>query len=109
MFTNIINQTEPIVNILTEPTLLHLRVYDEKGEWYLEAVFEGGSKVTGWLSADTVGDLESDLEAQGWQVDASLWSRGFNAKPPVDDDCGMLFASSADMWPDDLGLAEATL
>lgn len=106
---NTLTQNEAAVNILTEPTLIILRVYDEKGEWHLEAAFEGGAKVTGVCDAEFVNDLESDLTDQGWQVDPSLFHRGFNAKPPIVDDWGMMFASSAGLWPDDLGLAEVTL
>lgn len=102
MLESILTQNKAAVNILTEPTLLHLRVYDEKGEWYLEAVFEGGAKVTGWLSDDTVGDLESDLEAQGWDVDPSLFHRGFNAKLPQVEE--LIFTSGANLFPDDYGL-----
>lgn len=91
---------------IADPTLLHLRVYDARGEWYLEAIFEGGAKVTGWLSADTVNDLESDLAGQGWDVDPSLFHRGFNAKPPVIEE--FIFASGIE-WPDDYALEAVTL
>lgn len=100
MTKSILTQNEKAVKI-TEPTLLHLRVYDAKGEWFLEAVFEGGNKVTGWLSADTVNDLESDLEARGWDIDPSLFHRGFNAKPPVIEE--FIFAIP-ELWPDDCAI-----
>lgn len=119
MFNQIVTQTEPKINIspwqsplgtlLAADPILHIRLFDKRGKWQLEVVFIGGSKVTGLLTADEVAALESDLADQGWQVDASLFSRGFNAKPALVDDCGMIFASSAGMWPDDLGLQEATI
>lgn len=43
---------------------------------------------------------------EGMSVEAQ--SIPFNGVAPEDDE-GMIFASSADLWPDDLGLQEPTL
>lgn len=109
MNTKIVTQTEPNANtLLASDPILHIRLFDEKGQWSLEVIFIGGSKVTGLLTADEVTALESDLQALGWQVDASLWSRGFNAKPPIEAD-ELIFASSAGLWSDDYSIEAVAL
>lgn len=97
------------VNIVTGLNILIIRTFDRKGDWQLEVVFDGGAKVTGPVTAEEVSIIESDLSDKGWVILPSLFSNGFSAKPWPVDDCGMMFASSAGMWPDDLGLAEVTL
>lgn len=96
-----IHQAEQITKLAdgSTPTILIIRTYDKKGEWMIEALFEGGNKVTGVATTEFVNSFESDLFDQGWQIDASLFSRGFNAKPPQVEE--LIFASSAGMWPDD--------
>lgn len=106
---SILTQNEAAVNALTapvDPAILTIKAFDKKGEWAIEVVFEDGIKATRPSTAEEVNATESRLCDLGWQVDPSLFSRGFNAKPPVDD-CGMIFASSAGMWPDDYGLEPA--
>jgi hypothetical protein len=109
--TDILTQDVSKIN-----SVLHIRLFDKKGDapsgtprsWAIEVIFIGGAKVTGPLTQAEVTALESDLKDLGWQVDASLFCGGFNAKPPVEVD-ELIFASSAGLWPDDYGLIEATL
>lgn len=108
MITEIVTQTDQIVKTLIpkgDCKVLVIRAYDKKGEWQVEAIFEGGAKVTGPATQDEVTALESDLKDQGWQVDASLFCGGFNAKPVEVEE--LIFASSAGMWVDDYGLEPA--
>lgn len=110
MFHNII-ATQPTLSKLnlwqTTPAILIIRTYDRKGEWAIEVVFEGGVKAVTSATADEVNAIESDLSDRGWVVLPSLFSNGFSAKPVEVEE--FIFASSAGMWPDDLGLAEPTL
>lgn len=103
------SKTELIIRwvIPVDPTILIIRTFDKKGEWMIEVVFEGGAKAVTAATADEVTTIESDLSDRGWQIEPSLWSNGFSAKPaPIEE---FIFASSADLWPDDLGLSEPTL
>lgn len=90
------------------PAILIIRTFDRKGEWMIEVVFEGGVKATTSATADEVSIIESDLSDRGWLILPSLFSNGFSAKP-VEDDCGMIFASSAGLWPDDYAIEPVTL
>lgn len=112
MTTNIIatNQTLSKLNLWQPvPTIIIIRTFERKSEWMIEVVFEGGVKAITSATADEVGTIESGLYDRGWKITPSIFSNGFNAKPPIEDDWGMLFASSAGLWPDDLGLAEVQL
>lgn len=90
-----------------------LRTFTRKGEWCIEAVFEGGITTTGTATADEINTLESNLSDLGWRVSPSLFSAGFNAKPPVveieEDEWVMPFASGPGQWVDDYAILEPTL
>lgn len=88
-------------NILTQyqPNIKTIRTYDKKGEWAIEVNFTGGAKATTTATQAEVTSLESDLQDQGWQVDASLFCGGFNAKPV--GVCGI--------WVDDYSIEPVTL
>lgn len=104
------------VNIQADVTILIIRAIDKRGQWTIEVAFKDGIKATRSATADEVNAIESRLADLGWQVDASLFHRGFNAKPcpeliegpPIEVE-ELIFASSVGMWPDDMGLAEPTL
>lgn len=96
------------------PAITLIRAFDKKGEWQLEVLFEGGNKVTGSATAEFITGLESDLSDQGWQVSPSLFHRGFNARPGIEE---LTFVSGIEsprgtakgLWADDYGLSEPTL
>lgn len=109
MNTNIITLQEQIVKWTTpiDVPILVIRAFDKKGDWMIEVVFEDGIKATRSSTAEEANAIESRLADLGWQIDASLFHRGFNAKPVEVEE--FIFASSTGLWPDDLGLAEPTL
>lgn len=108
MTVQIVTSITEQVNILTETPIHIIRAFDKRGQWKIEVTFEDGIKASRSSTTEEVNAIESRLADLGWQVDASLFHRGFNAKPPIEVD-ELIFVSSAGMWPDDLGLAEPTL
>lgn len=106
MNAEIINQVTEQVNLQTDVPILTIKAFDKNGKWTVEVKFEDGIKATKSATADEVNAIESRLCDLGWQVDASLFHRGFNAKPVVVEE--FTFAMP-DLWPDNLGLQEPTL
>lgn len=86
-----------------------IKVFNKRDDWWIEVNFVGGAKCITQATTDEVTAIEHDLREQGWQVDASVFHRGFNAKP-APKGCEALIEveefifSMPELWPDDLAL-----
>lgn len=63
-----------------KPSAFIVRTFNIKGEWFIEQVCKGGEKDTQPISAAAVAHVESVLKADGWKVNPSLSTSGFNAR-----------------------------
>lgn len=75
-----------------------IKVFNKRDDWWIEVNFVGGAKCITQATTDEVTAIEHDLREQGWQVDASVFHRGFNAKPVEVEE--FTFAMP-ELWPDE--------
>lgn len=80
MNTNIIEQVQEHVNS-NFTDIMTIDAFDRKGDWMLEVVFKGGNRTIIPATQGEITQIEHDLRERGWQIDPSLFHRGFNAKP----------------------------
>jgi hypothetical protein len=67
--------------VSVKPEVFIIRAYDYRATWSIEVVFKGGAVVVVPATVDEVNALESELaEAEGWKVNPSLYTNGFNAR-----------------------------
>lgn len=84
---NTLTLNQPVVKTFTGISASHplgvmtIKAFPKGKQWFIEVVFKGDTKTIVPATQGEITQIALDLDERGWQIDPSLFHRGFNAKP----------------------------